>query len=206
METLLPIIVQVITGIISGQAVGAALKQAAMTQLPVFGVPVNSHFGGMDSVASIAQMPPGVPVMTCGAGREGDIGAFLRAYNTNRTNRGSMQSVNFVIKNKDIEKHPDFTAEVEKARKLAAEKGLEVMVSASAAPDAFNVVMVTAANEIEPSAFCLHVPFMPKAEAAKPENYLKVMGLMSRGGLWVGVNNLRNAVQSAVRLKAGAKA
>ena len=34
METLLPIIVQVITGVIGGQAVGAALKNAAMGQLP----------------------------------------------------------------------------------------------------------------------------------------------------------------------------
>ena len=34
METLLPIIVQVVTGIIGGQAVGAAIKQAAMGQLP----------------------------------------------------------------------------------------------------------------------------------------------------------------------------
>ena len=33
MEALLPIIVQVITGIIGGQAVGAALKTAAMGQL-----------------------------------------------------------------------------------------------------------------------------------------------------------------------------
>ena len=34
MEALLPIIVQAITGVIGGQAVGAALKQAAMGQLP----------------------------------------------------------------------------------------------------------------------------------------------------------------------------
>lgn len=34
MESLLPIVVQIITGIIGGQAVGAVLKQAAMTQLP----------------------------------------------------------------------------------------------------------------------------------------------------------------------------
>ena len=34
MQALLPIIVQVITGVIGGQAVGAALKQAAMGQLP----------------------------------------------------------------------------------------------------------------------------------------------------------------------------
>ena len=34
MESLLPIIVQVIAGILGGQAVGAALSQAAMSQLP----------------------------------------------------------------------------------------------------------------------------------------------------------------------------
>ncbi|HEY6630482.1 MAG TPA: hypothetical protein VIZ90_03430 [Rhizobiaceae bacterium] len=34
MENLLPIIVQIVTGIIGGEAVGAAFKQAAMTQLP----------------------------------------------------------------------------------------------------------------------------------------------------------------------------
>ena len=34
MDALLPIIVQAITGIIGGQAVGAAVKQAAMSQLP----------------------------------------------------------------------------------------------------------------------------------------------------------------------------
>ncbi|MFZ2099902.1 MAG: hypothetical protein WAU86_04995 [Oricola sp.] len=34
MEALMPIIIQVVTGIIGGQAVGAAVKQAAMGQLP----------------------------------------------------------------------------------------------------------------------------------------------------------------------------
>ncbi|WP_214475022.1 hypothetical protein [Mesorhizobium sp. dw_380] len=34
MNTLLPIIIQIITGIIGGQAVGAAIKTAAMGQLP----------------------------------------------------------------------------------------------------------------------------------------------------------------------------
>ena len=54
--------------IIAGAGLAAALPGvvAAMSRLPVFGVPVNSQFGGMDSLASIAQMPPGVPVLTCG--------------------------------------------------------------------------------------------------------------------------------------------
>lgn len=38
---------------------------AAITKLPVIGVPVQSkHLAGVDSLYSIAQMPPGVPVAT----------------------------------------------------------------------------------------------------------------------------------------------
>jgi 5-(carboxyamino)imidazole ribonucleotide mutase len=39
---------------------------AAMTSLPVIGVPINSSLDGMDSLLSIAQMPPGIPVATVG--------------------------------------------------------------------------------------------------------------------------------------------
>lgn len=34
MEAILPIIIQIVTGVIGGQAVGAAIKQVAMGQLP----------------------------------------------------------------------------------------------------------------------------------------------------------------------------
>lgn len=39
---------------------------AAMTPLPVIGVPVNASLEGLDSVLSILQMPPGIPVATVG--------------------------------------------------------------------------------------------------------------------------------------------
>jgi 5-(carboxyamino)imidazole ribonucleotide mutase len=39
---------------------------AAMTPLPVIGVPVKASLEGLDSVLSILQMPPGVPVATVG--------------------------------------------------------------------------------------------------------------------------------------------
>jgi hypothetical protein len=41
---------------------------------------------------------------------------------------------------------------------------------------------------------------MPKTETQKPAAYLPVMEWANKGGLWVGVNNTRNAVQSALRL------
>ncbi|WP_343713383.1 5-(carboxyamino)imidazole ribonucleotide mutase [Inquilinus sp.] len=53
---------------------------AAMTPLPVLGVPVESKaLKGMDSLLSIAQMPGGIPVGTLAIGRAGAINAALLA-------------------------------------------------------------------------------------------------------------------------------
>ncbi len=53
---------------------------AAMTPLPVFGVPVESKaLKGMDSLLSIVQMPGGVPVGTVAIGKAGAINAALLA-------------------------------------------------------------------------------------------------------------------------------
>ena len=53
---------------------------AAMTPLPVLGVPVESHsLKGMDSLLSIVQMPGGIPVGTLAIGRAGAINAALLA-------------------------------------------------------------------------------------------------------------------------------
>jgi 5-(carboxyamino)imidazole ribonucleotide mutase len=55
--------------VIAGAGLAAHLPgvAAAMTTLPVIGVPISSKaFGGMDSLLSIVQMPPGVPVACVG--------------------------------------------------------------------------------------------------------------------------------------------
>lgn len=39
---------------------------ASMTTLPVIGVPIKSSMEGLDSLLSIVQMPPGIPVATVG--------------------------------------------------------------------------------------------------------------------------------------------
>jgi 5-(carboxyamino)imidazole ribonucleotide mutase len=53
---------------------------AAMTRLPVLGVPVESKaLSGLDSLLSIVQMPAGVPVGTFAIGRAGAINAALLA-------------------------------------------------------------------------------------------------------------------------------
>ena len=53
---------------------------ASMTILPVFGVPVESKaLSGIDSLYSIVQMPPGVPVGTLAIGQPGAVNAALLA-------------------------------------------------------------------------------------------------------------------------------
>src|SRR5271170_3271970 len=53
---------------------------ASLTALPVFGVPVESKaLSGQDSLYSIVQMPPGVPVGTLAIGPAGAINAALLA-------------------------------------------------------------------------------------------------------------------------------
>ncbi len=54
--------------IIAGAGMAAHLPGviAAMTPIPVIGVPINATLDGMDSLLAIVQMPPGIPVATVG--------------------------------------------------------------------------------------------------------------------------------------------
>jgi 5-(carboxyamino)imidazole ribonucleotide mutase len=53
---------------------------AALTSLPVFGVPIESKaLSGKDSLLSIVQMPAGIPVGTLAIGKAGAINAALLA-------------------------------------------------------------------------------------------------------------------------------
>jgi len=53
---------------------------AALTRIPVIGVPIESKkLKGLDSLLSIAQMPKGIPVGTVAIGKDGAINAGLFA-------------------------------------------------------------------------------------------------------------------------------
>ncbi|NQV46997.1 MAG: 5-(carboxyamino)imidazole ribonucleotide mutase [Rhodospirillaceae bacterium] len=68
--------------IIAGAGMAAALpgSAAALTALPVLGVPMEGQMmGGLDAMLAMTQMPPGVPVGTLGLGKAGAINAALLA-------------------------------------------------------------------------------------------------------------------------------
>ncbi|HEC91361.1 MAG TPA: 5-(carboxyamino)imidazole ribonucleotide mutase, partial [Alphaproteobacteria bacterium] len=68
--------------IIAAAGMAAALPgaAAAMTTLPVLGVPMEGRLlGGLDALLSMVQMPPGIPVGTLGVGNSGARNAALLA-------------------------------------------------------------------------------------------------------------------------------
>ena len=54
--------------VIAGAGMAAHLPgvMAALTPVPVIGVPIKASLDGMDSLLAIVQMPPGIPVATVG--------------------------------------------------------------------------------------------------------------------------------------------
>ena len=65
---------------------------AALTELPVFGVPIESKaLSGVDSLYSIVQMPAGVPVGTLAIGKAGAINAALLAIAILATSRPDLR-------------------------------------------------------------------------------------------------------------------
>ena len=66
---------------------------AALTQIPVLGVPIESRkLKGLDSLLSISQMPKGIPVGTLAVGEDGAINAALLAASIIANNNSLIKS------------------------------------------------------------------------------------------------------------------
>ncbi len=63
----------------AGGAAHLAGVTAALTTLPVFGIPMTSKLSGLDSLLSTVQMPGGVPVATFAVGNAGAKNSALFA-------------------------------------------------------------------------------------------------------------------------------
>ena len=83
---------------------------AALTPLPVLGVPIESKkLKGLDSLLSIAQMPKGIPVGTLAIGDDGAINAALLAAsiigNTNPIVKKRLNNLR-LLQTKTVKKKP----------------------------------------------------------------------------------------------------
>jgi 5-(carboxyamino)imidazole ribonucleotide mutase len=78
---------------------------AALTELPVFGVPIESKaLSGVDSLYSIVQMPAGIPVGTLAIGKAGAVNAALLAVSILSLSRPELREKLKASRRRDAEK------------------------------------------------------------------------------------------------------
>ncbi len=183
--------------IIAGAGLAAALPgvAAAMTDKPVFGVPVKAHFGGIDALASIAQMPYGVPVASSGAGKENEIVKFLKQFDKLE----KMPSIVNIVINPAIIDTPYAVKELTRLKELATEKQVELTVNQETT-ESFNIILVNQENEIRADELCIHVPLLDAETLNNPASYLTIYDWTNKGGVWICANNARNALLFSLKL------
>ena len=102
--------------IIAGAGMAAHLPGviAAMSPLPVIGVPIKASLDGLDSLLAIVQMPPGIPVATVAI--NGALNAGILAAQMLATNDSDMFNKTLVykrdLKNKIVKANQDLEREI----------------------------------------------------------------------------------------------
>lgn len=99
--------------IIAGAGMAAHLPGviAAMTPVPVIGVPISAAMGGMDALLAIVQMPPGIPVATVavnGAMNAGILAAQILAVG-DASLKSKMVEFKESLKKKIVDANKDLT-------------------------------------------------------------------------------------------------
>jgi 5-(carboxyamino)imidazole ribonucleotide mutase len=93
---------------------------AAMTPIPVIGVPIKASLDGIDALLAIAQMPPGIPVATVAI--NGSLNAAILATQMMGTN-------NEEIYNKTVAYKKELKNKIVKANQELAEKKFKFRVN-----------------------------------------------------------------------------
>ncbi len=173
--------------IIAGAGLSAALPGviASKTIKPILGVPCKGSYQGLDALLSIMQMPSGIPVLSVGINQT-EI-AIKNAIKLTKP----FVSINLISETPN--------EALKKAEQIFAEFDIPVKKSEAIEQDSINIEFVSLDEPIpEKDALVIYCPIMlkddDKAEAAL--NVLK----HSNHGLWVGLNNGKNAALAAIEI------
>ena len=90
----------------AGMSAHLAGVTAALTTIPVLGVPTESKLKGLDSLLSTVQMPSGIPVGTLAIGKAGAINAALLAASILSTRYKKIESKLKIYRSKFEKKIP----------------------------------------------------------------------------------------------------
>ncbi|HLG24584.1 MAG TPA: AIR carboxylase family protein [Candidatus Nanoarchaeia archaeon] len=173
--------------IIAGAGLAAHLPGVAAAKVlsPVIGVPCEGNYAGLDALLSIAQMPPGIPVLAVGVNKP-----KVAAENCAKMMR-KYESVTIIGDNGN--------KAVKKAAELLKSFGALFAFSEMPNPNSVNIEFTYFDEPVEKKdELVIYCPLLDD-EDDKPEaalNFLK----HSTHGLWVGVNNGTNAAVAAVEI------
>ena len=176
--------------IVAGAGLAAHLPGviASKTKLPVFGIPVDSVMGGLDALLSIQQMPFGIPVL-CTSPDKMSINEFIGKWEKGDSDK----EVNLII-NENGRDLPHVKKELDRTMEYAEKNNLKVSISNKKSEKLFNINMVQDKKEILQDMFGIHVPLLSDTKKKSPTTALELLEWTNSGGLWVGVNNTRNAL------------
>jgi len=173
--------------IIAGAGLSAALPGviASKTIKPIIGVPCQGSYQGLDALLSIMQMPSGIPVLSVGIGKT-DIAV-----------RNAIKILNQHVSINLISEIPNEA--ISKAEKIFADFDIPVKKSEAVEDDAINIEFVSLDEPIpEKEALVIYCPVLTKDDD-KAEAALNVLK-HSNHGLWVGLNNGKNAALAAIEI------
>tara|TARA_R110002072_G_scaffold64203_9_gene159990 strand:- start:38232 stop:38984 length:753 start_codon:yes stop_codon:yes gene_type:complete len=183
--------------IVAGAGLAAHLPGvcASLTKKPVFGVPVNSQLGGLDSLLSIIQMPYGIPVGTLAP----TSCLYLREWLDNFLKLDinlDKPKMNLVIDNSRVD-YEFYSNELKRLLALTEELNFEVIKSEAVNTEMMNIRLIpsfdkfenfVAENTINNFVLELH-------EKNNPMNSSKYVNRIDENlGVYTGISNTRNSL------------
>lgn len=155
---------------------------ASKTLKPVFGVPMEGNYEGLDALLSITQMPPGIPVIGCGVNGGSDLKKFASiAYEFSQINlTGDLSS-----------------KAADKCRKMLEQFDLEFTEESRLMDEALNINFVRLLDEFEiKDKFAINVPVMDDSKALQALEHMA----QTKTGFWVGLNRGDNAALAGLEI------
>lgn len=153
---------------------------ASQTITPVIGIPCNDILHGLDALLSVIQMPKGVPALASGVNAVDSVVNFVAWYASN-IGKQPLLRVNA----------PSWaTKQVEQLKKPLEEIGWQFVDDK--APNALDLWLadLQAVKSTNEKTTFLGVPIIEKTPFEGDPR--AVSEITSKGGLWVGINNITN--------------
>lgn len=155
---------------------------ASQTITPVIGIPCNDILLGLDALLSIIQMPKGVPALAAGVSAVDHVVSFVSWYAGNMVKPPILK----------VNAPAWATKQVEQLKKPLEEIGWQFADSNNASNILeLQLVDLQSRGALHaPATTFLGAPIIEKTPfEGDPKNILEIT---SRGGLWVGINNITN--------------